>query len=378
MKHIALFLAVSIVLTFSACKKDDGAGKKAQLEDLKKQSAEIKSKISALEKELASKGDTSKANEGKIKEVVGVNVGIKPFKHYVEVQGRVDSDKNILVSAEAGGVITKVNVTTGKMVKKGQVLAEIDASVLAQGIEEIKTQIAFANTVYEKQKRLWDQKIGTEIQYLTAKNNKESMEHKLASLQRQFNMTRVKSPIDGTVDEVKFNQGESVGPGTPMFRVVNLSDFKVVADIAEAYQHEINIGNVAEVLLPDAGEEIKSKVTDKSNVISDMNRTFQIEIALKGGASKALRPNMIAKVKINDYSNNKAIVVPVNTVQESEQGNYVYLAEKSGNAYKAKKQFVKKGKSYVESVEILEGLKPEDVLITTGYQDLTDGQLVKM
>jgi RND family efflux transporter MFP subunit len=150
----------------------------------------------------------------------------------------------------------------------------------------------------------------------------------------------------------------------------------VVAEVAEAYFGEINVGDDVLVNLPDAGQDIKGKVTDKTNVIDATNRTFKIEVALKG-QNAALRPNMIAKVKINDYSKKSAVIVPVNTVQETDEGKYVYVAEKAGNAYKVKKQFVKTGKSYLDKVEVMEGLTPGDLLITAGFQDITAGQQIK-
>ncbi|MFL5731305.1 MAG: efflux RND transporter periplasmic adaptor subunit [Cytophagaceae bacterium] len=372
--YILFFFAALIV---SACSKDAGTAdaKKTQLAELKKQREEIDGKIKTLEKELKTMGDTS-ASDQKVKDIAVTPVAQSNFNHYIDVQGKIDSDKNVQVSPETPGIIQRVNVQLGDKVRKGQVLAELDGSVLAQSIEEVKAQAAFANTMYEKQKGLWEQKVGTEVQYLSAKNNKESLDNRLSTLQRQYAMTRVKSPIDGTIDEVRSKQGESAMPGMPIFRVVNLSEFKVVAEVAEAYFGEINVGDDVVVNLPDAGQDIKGKVTDKTNVIDAMNRTFKIEVALKG-QNMALRPNMIAKVKINDYTNKAAIIVPVNTVQESDQGKYVYLAEKDGKGYKVKKQFVKTGKSYLDKVEIAEGLKQGDLLITAGFQDLTAGQQIK-
>jgi membrane fusion protein, multidrug efflux system len=371
--HIIIFFAA---LTLGACSKnaDTAEAKKAQLTDLKKQREALDSKISLLEKELGSQPGSE--TDQKIKDIAITKVASANFNHYIEVQGRIDSDKNVQVGPETPGIIQRVNVSVGDKVRKGQILAEIDGSVLANNIEELKGQLAFAKTMYEKQKGLWEQKVGTEVQYLTAKNNKESLENRLATLQRQYAMTKIKSPIDGTIDEVRLKEGEAAAPGMPIFRVVNLSEFKVVAEVAEAYLSEINLGDEVLVNLPDADIDIKGKVTQKTNVIDPTNRTFKIEVALKG-QNLALRPNMIAKVKVNDYNNKAALVVPINTVQQSDAGQYVYLAEKAGNVYKVKKQFVKTGKSYLDKIEIKEGLKEGDLLITAGFQDLTAGQLIK-
>jgi membrane fusion protein, multidrug efflux system len=369
--HIFIFFAA---LTLGACNKNTNEAKKEELADLRKQRDELDGKIRTIEKDLSQSDTTSK--DLKIKGIAVTAVSPVTFNHYIDVQGKIDSDKNVQVSPEVPGIITRVNVQLGDKVRKGQVLAEIDGSVLAQSIEEVRSQSAFANTMYEKQKGLWEQKVGTEVQYLSAKNNKEALENRLSTLQKQYAMTKIKSPIDGTIDEVRLKQGESATPGMPVFRVVNLSEFKVVAEIAEAYFGEIKEGDEVLVNLPDAAQEIKGKVTDKTNVIDAMNRTFRIEVALKG-ENLALRPNMIAKIKVNDYTNKSAVVAPVNTIQESETGNYVYLAEKSGVGYKVKKQVVKTGKSYLDKVEIKEGLQNGDLLITSGFQDITAGQQIK-
>jgi membrane fusion protein, multidrug efflux system len=372
--YITIFF-VALVLSACSKKAETPEAKKEQLAELKKQRDELEGKIKALEKELNAGGNAA-ASDQKVKDIAVTPVAAQNFNHYIDVQGRIDSDKNVQVSPETPGIIQRVNVQLGDKVRKGQILAELDGSVLAQSIEEVKAQAAFANTMYEKQKGLWDQKVGTEVQYLSAKNNKESLDNRLSTLQRQYAMTKVKSPIDGIVDEVRSKQGEAAMPGMPIFRVVNLSEFKVVAEVAEAYLGEINVGDDVLVNLPDAGQDIKGKVTDKTNVIDATNRTFKIEVALKG-QNAALRPNMIAKVKINDYSKKSAVIVPVNTVQETDEGKYVYVAEKAGNAYKVKKQFVKTGKSYLDKVEILEGLNTGDLLITAGFQDITSGQQIR-
>jgi RND family efflux transporter MFP subunit len=376
MKAIQLIVFSAIVILSSCGKKNEADAKKDQLTELKKQRDELDAQIKDLEKQTGPVEASLASGDLKIKEVATTAVAKKRFDHNVEVQGRVDSDKNVLVSPESSGTITKINVQMGDKVRKGQVLAELDGSLMAQNLEEVKGQLNHAKVIYDKQKVLWDQKIGSEVQYLTAKNNKESLENRLATLQRQYNMSKIKSPIDGTVDDSRFKVGEAIMAGLPMFRVVNLSEFKVVAEIAEAYQSEINKGDEVTVILPDAGQELKAKVSDKSSAIDAMNRTFKIEIKLNG-KNINLRPNMIAKVKINDYTNKAAFVAPINTVQESDAGPYIYVAEKENDNYKVKKQFVKTGKSYLDLVEIKEGLKVGDLLITTGFQDLSEGQLIK-
>ncbi|HEX8546858.1 MAG TPA: efflux RND transporter periplasmic adaptor subunit [Cytophagaceae bacterium] len=368
------FLIMAMFL-FYACKNKDGADKKKdQLEKYRSEVSDLNKKIQALEADLANSGANAEDEIRNRKHVAVAPITSGEFNHFVEVQGRVDSDKNITISPMTAGAVTAVLAVKGQKVRKGQVLARIEAEIVRTGMDEVRNSLAFANTVYEKQKRLWDQKIGTEIQYLQAKNNKESLERRLASMQEQYNMSIIKSTIDGEVDEVYIKQGENAAPGMPAFRVVNTSGFKIKAEVPESFIAVIKEGFPVQIYLPDLKDTIQSKVTTVSDVISNTNRTFGVEVDLKRAKENNLKANMIAYLRIQDYNKPKAIAVPINTIQHGESGDYVFVAENN----KAKKVPVTIGKSYKSNVEITAGLKEGDKIITTGYQDLVDGQNISL
>ncbi len=349
------------------------ADKNKELEKLKKQHSEIDSKIKALEAEL------NKSNESILRTVAVEVSEVKKqlFSHFLEVQGRVDGEDNIGVSAQMPGVITGVFVKEGDRVSKGQVMAVLESSALQQQFESAKTQLAFATNVYNKQKALWDQQIGSEIQFLTAKNNKETAEKGVAALKEQLEMSKIKSPINGSVEEVNLKVGQMAQPGMPAIRVVNFSSVKVVADIAESYASVVKPGAKALVTIPDLNQDIEAKVDFTSKYINPVNRTFLTEIRLKPGQT-GFRANMIARVRINDYSNKDAIVVPVSLVREAGEGKYIYVAESKNGQVLAKRRAVKVGQSYNGMSEITSGLNPGDKIITKGFNNLVEGQPLKV
>ena len=368
MKKLFIILIGSISLI--ACSKNASNDPKTELENLKKDQAALQDKINKLESEI-SVADTNyntKAKEIQITEAIP-----KPFIHYIEVQAKVDGDENVAVNPEIGGTITKVNVNSGQQVSKGTILAELDAASTLKAIEETQSQVDFANTLYMKQKSLWDQKVGSEVQYLTAKNNYESGLKRLATLREQLDMSRIKSPINGNVDAVDIKVGQTVMPGISAFHVVNLTNLKVKGEVAESYVSKVKKGNDVLILFPDIGKEINSSISYSGNIIDPLNRTFKVEVALPN-KSNDLHPNMVASLKIVDYKSLNAFIVAVNVVQNGEEGQYLYIAEGDKGKQKAKKCIVKTGLSYNGYTEIVSGLKEGDNIITTGYQDLVDGQ----
>jgi RND family efflux transporter MFP subunit len=276
-----------------------------------------------------------------------------------------------------GGVVTAVNVKVGDKVGQGQTMAVIDDAVLQQSIEELKTGLELANTVFEKQQNLWNQKIGSEVQFLQAKNNKESLERKLQTLNAQVAMSRITSPISGVVDEVNIKPGEAASPGFGVIRVVNLSKIKIKARMADSYIGTVKKGDEVRITLPDINQELNGKISFVSQVVNPQSRTFDIEVMLDNKEEK-LKPNMLAVVNINDKTAQEAIVIDANYVQQSEEGDVVYVAGAEGQNQKAQMRKVKTGLTYNGQVEVLEGLKAGDQLITAGYQDLVDGQLIKL
>jgi RND family efflux transporter MFP subunit len=350
----------------SACEQPDI---KTQLEELKKQAAELNQQMAKLEAEIAA----TDSSDGNIKSTQVTVSSLMPqtFTNYITVQGKVDAEENVSISAEMAGMLSKIYVQPGQEVVKGQILAELDNSTFVKGIAELQTALEFATEMYNKQKGLWDQKIGTEVQYLSAKNQKESLEKKMASLQSQFDLAKIQSPINGTVDAVDVKIGQMIMPGLPAIRVVNFSNLKVKAEVAESYAASVKKGSPVNLIFPDLQDTVKTEISYAAKVINPMSRSFMVEINLT--TDKIDHPNMLAVLQISNYTNDSAIIVPVNTVQESNDRKMIALAQ--GN--KVSKKEIKTGKSYNGYIEVLSGLKRGDVLITGGYQDLNEGETIK-
>lgn len=370
-KFVIIF---SAGLLLSACNGGSGTDKAKELEDLKKQEAELKTKIETLEKELLASDTSGTMRHSKT--VLLTNMQPASFAHYIELQGKVDAEENLAVSAKMAGVVSKISVKPGDAVRAGQVLAELDNGVMAQGVEEVKTALAFATSLYAKQKNLWEQKIGTEVQYLSAKNNKESLEKKLATMNEQLEMSQLKSPINGIVDAVDIKLGQALMPGLPAVRVVNMASLKVKADAAESYASKIKKGQKVKIDFPDLKMTVESEISHAARVINPLTRTFGIEASL--GENGDYHPNMLAVIKVADYTNDSSMVVPVNVVQHSDDGSYIFIAQKSAKGMVAKKVMIQTGYTYNSRIEIISGIAAGDQVITTGFQDLNDGDSVQL
>lgn len=366
---------VTIAALLGACSaatpEDD---KNARLNKLKEQQAALTKEIQKLESEIAEENPDSVAHV-RAKDVGISELTLQKFDHYVQTQGHIESDNNVLVSAESMGVVKNVYVTEGQQVSKGQSLAQIDNSVISRSIESMESQLELATSVYERQKNLWDQKIGTEVQFLQAKTSKESLEKQLASLREQNDMTRVKSPMSGTVDEIFVKVGENIAPGMPAVRVVNTSDLKIQARVSEAYITDIKKGDKVLVNISELKKEVEAKVTFVSKTIDLLSRTFNVEVALPSNA--ALRPNMTATVRIIFHSEPSAVVVPINVIQEINDEKVVYIAEEKGKQTVATRKVVTVEGVYGNLAQV-KGLNVGDRLITVGYQGLNDGDFVKI
>lgn len=376
--------------------KKDGTAllndKKAQLEKLKSERSKTDEEISKLQAELE-KLDSNAVSASKIKLVATAPVTIQDFKHYIDLQGHVDAENISYISPRGmGGQVKAVYVKQGQLVKNGQLLLKLDDAIINQQVtaarqqlEGIKTQLAFAKNLYQRQKNLWDQGIGTEVQLITSKTNVESLENQLKAAQEQVQVaieqqrtTNVYSDVTGIADIVNIKVGEIFQGMTamgPQIKIVNTSNLKVVSTIPENYLTRVHKGSVVEITIPDANKKITSVLSLISQAIDITNRGFVAEAKIAN--DPALKPNQSAVLRILDYSAPKAVVIPVNTVQSDETAKYVYLMEKSGNGRTvARKQVVTIGEVYGSSVEIKTGLKEGDQLITEGYQNLYDGQLI--
>lgn len=366
------FIYYSVLITIlAACNQN--TDKNAELENLKSQRDQLNIQISQLEAGL---DPTDKA------ESHGIAVNIVDateceFNHYIRVQGTVDGDKNIAVSPQMAGVVTAVYVTEGSLVKEGQVLAELDAKVLKQSIEEVKNQLDLASTIFQKQSALWEKKIGSEVQFLQAKNNKESLERKLNTLAEQVKMAQITSPINGTVESVPLRVGQMASPGLPTstIRVINMSVAKITADVSESYAMRIKDGDAALVSFPDLGSEIETRLNFTSRYIDPTNRTFKVECKISSRELE-LRANMIAYLRIKDYTNDNAFCIPVNYIQNNKDGKFILIAAKNGANWTAEKRIIKTGMDYDGIVEVLDGINAGEKIITAGFQNLDPGQKV--
>ena len=364
---------VAVVALLAACSAATPDDKKAQLEKLKTQQAEIAKQVVQLEKEIAKENPT----EAKIKtkDVAVTEVKAAKFDHYVQTQGHVESEDNISVSAKSPGVVMAVYVKEGQQVSKGQALAQIDNAVILSSIESMKSQLDLAKSVYERQKNLWDQKIGTEVQFLQAKTNKETLERQIESLQEQNQMLRIKSPINGTVDEITAKIGEAVSPGLPAFRVVNTSELKLTANVSEAFVTNVKKGNKVIVTIPELKKDLESKVTFVGRTIDPLSRTFTVEVALPSEAN--LRPNMSGVIRVVYHTEPTAIAVPINVVQDINGEKIVFVAESNGKNTVARKKVVNVQGVFGGQAQV-SGLNAGDKVVTFGYQGLNDGEFLKI
>ena len=348
--------------------------KKAELDKLKLKHDQLATQIAQLEAEINPTGEKA--------EMKSVSVKVTPseacvFNHYIDVQGTVDGDQNIAVSPQMPGIVTAVYVKEGTPVKKGQVMADLDNQVMKQSLEEVNTQLILASSLFEKQSALWDKKIGSEVQYLQAKNTKESIEQRMNTIKEQLKMSKIISPINGTVESVPLRVGEMASPGMPTstIRVINMSVAKITANVPETYATRIKNGNDAIVSFPDLGKEIQTKLNFTSRFIDPTNRTFKVECKISS-KDVELRANMMANIKIRDYINEKAFCLPINYIQSNQEGKYVYVAKQNGDGWIAERRTIKTGSDYNGTIEILEGITAGENIITSGFQSLNGGEKV--
>lgn len=368
-------LAVIITAFLAACSattpEDD---KHARLKKLQEEQTALTKEIQKLESEIAAENPDSLVAV-RTKDVGISELKVQNFDHYIQTQGHIESDNNVLVSAEMMGVVTRVHVTEGQSVSRGQVLAEIDNSIISRNIESMEAQLELATSVFERQKNLWDQKIGTEVQFLQAKTNKESLEKQLASLREQKDKTRIKSPISGTVDAITVKVGENIAPGMPAVRVVNTSDLKIQAPVSEAYVTDINKGDKVIINISELNKDVEARVTFVGRTIDRLSRTFNVEVALPQNPD--LRPNMTATVRIVFRSVPEAVVVPINIVQEINGEKVIYVAEKKGRHMVATRKVITIDGVYGNLAQV-KGVEAGDKIITVGYQGLNDGDYIKI
>ncbi|MBR9773767.1 efflux RND transporter periplasmic adaptor subunit [Cyclobacterium marinum] len=375
MKNTFKFLTLSLALGMFSCsqqEKDDLSSKKNQLEEFKSESAALKVKIEELEEEISTLDPEFRKNRRKSVLVTTVKPKVGKFEHYVEVTGSVLSKKNVNISSEVSGRVEEIVTREGMSVRKGQVIAIIDAESIERNLDEIKTQLELARTIFEKQERLWNQKIGTEIQYLEAKNRKETLEKNLASIELQKDRTTITAPFNGTVEELTVRVGELVQPGSPVVNFVGEDDLFIEGDISERFVGILNKGDSVSIHFPSIDKTIKTRVTAIGKIINPDNRTFKVEVFLP--RVENVKPNMISVLNIQDYSVDEAVVVPTYLILKDNQGSYVFVVD-NGVAHK---KYVERGMTYEGHTEITKGLDGSETLIDKGFREVGDNFNVKI
>jgi len=350
--------------------------KKTELLNEKK---ELEFEITTIEKYLE---ENSIKKDGTLVTIKTLNDTV--YNHYIELQGSVNTKQNITLMPEMSGILTHVYVKEGQRVTKGQVLARVDDGGMSQSIEQMKVQAQLAKTTFQRQERLWNQKIGSEIQYLQAKAGYESQQSAIKSMQQQLSKTVVTAPFSGVIDDVITERGNTVSPGsTEILRIVNLDDMYIEVEVPENYITSVRKGTQVDVEFPVLGETVKSIVRQTSSFINPANRSFKIEIPvdnIKGN----VKPNLTARLKINDYSSAAAILIPLAVISENQQGDqYVMVASdlQEGTVYKtavAKSRVITTGKTSENMIEITSGLEEGDNVIVEGARSIKDGQQIRI
>lgn len=379
--HVLVVMAGMIVFSCGPKMVD----KQEQLQSLETQRQEYQQKITEINAQIAALREAIIAEGGVVDDDLRDRVAVSTepvrqgqFRHFIEIQGNVESDNNIFIPAESPGIVRRIYVDEGDKVSKGQVLAELDADILLKTMEEIQINLDLAKTVYERQKRLWDQNIGSEIQYLQAKNNKENLERRLATTREQLEKTRIKSPIEGVVDRVAIKEGEAAAAGFGAIRVVQNSNLKIKAQVSEKYILSIHTGDSVDVIISGIDLTFRSRIIAVSNVIDPDARTFVIEVSIPADI-RNLANNMLAVLKINDYTNENAITVPIHVIQNTGEEEFLFIAVSNDDTWRAEKRLVHTGMKYNNLAEITSyNVEAGEMIITAGFQNIADGQALTL
>lgn len=385
-KHITLAF---FILAFISC----GGNKEGQsveqllasgsVSELESKKETLKIEISTLNQQLAQVEKViEKKNPRDKKEVLITTMTAKDtvFNHFIELQGNVQTKQNVLIYPEYQGTLSRVFVKEGQRVSKGQTLARIDDGGLSSQVAQVESQAALAQTTFERQKRLWDQKIGSEMQYLQAKTQFESSQNMVNQMKSQLGKTMVKAPFSGVIDQVITDQGTVVSPGVALFRIVNLDNMYVAAEVPESYLPTVTKGKKVKVVFPVLGEAIEATVRQTGNYIKPSNRSFAIEVDVPNKKGN-VKPNLSARLSINDYTQENAILIPLNVINENADGEqfvYTAFAKAEDSSLIAKQKIITTGKTQGDRIEILSGIEVGDKIIVEGARSVKDNQAVKI
>lgn len=386
MKKVLSIILVSTILMSCGNKKKDSIEeivKSNNLEKIKEKYAEVKTEEQALLQKLKVLDSAKKVLEGtkNLQLITTYEAKEEVFNHYIEIQGSVVTKQNIILYPEFTGTLTHVYITEGQHVSKGQILAKIDDSGLSQQLAQIRVQENLAKTTYERQKRLWEQNIGSEIQYLQAETSYKAQQSAVKQLEAQLSKTNVVAPFSGVIDDVISEQGSVVVPGqSPILRIVNLNDMYVEAEVPENYLPNVVEGKQVEAFFPVLGKTVSTKVRQVGNYINPNNRSFKIEVGIPN-KNNDVKPNLTTRLKINDYTNDNAILIPQNVISENGNGDqYVYVIKDIDNLNRAiaKQVFITTGKTQGDFIEVLTGINAGDQIISEGARSVQNEQQIEI
>jgi membrane fusion protein, multidrug efflux system len=387
MKNQPIFLLAGLILLLAGCRNgsedNPGSGipespaeRRALLQTKRLQLMALQEEIAALEELLGSAAGASLGDKPKL--VTTMVLGQTTFRRFSEIQGNVVPVRMNAISSESGGRLVRVNVKAGDQVRAGQLLAVVDMEPLQKQIQELETALDLARDVYDRQKRLWDQQIGSEIQFLQARNNKDRLEKSIESLRSQLNKASIVAPISGVIEELLYEQGDVAPPGMPIMRLINTRDLKISADVPERYVGTVKTGDKVRVRIPALGEEQEARVSLIGQVVHPSNRTFNLETTLDN-SKNALKPNLLALVYVEDYREPNALVISVDLVQQEVGGKkFVFVREDGESGSRARKVYVSTGESYDNTIVIREGLQAGDEIIVRGARGLADNDLLEI
>lgn len=386
MKKLPILL-IAVISLYSCGGKDQSVAEiisEQNLEAIRAKKNEITTQQKLIDAQLKSL-DSAIAilgNEEKLPLVNTLTAKKEVFNHYLELQGDVSTKQNVLIYPEMAGTLQRVHVKEGDRVSRGQVLATIDDGGLSSQLNQLKTQASLAKTTFERQERLWNQNIGSEIQYLQAKTNYEAAENMVSQAESQLGKSTIRAPFSGIIDDVIKDQGTVVAPGqgSEVFRIVNLSDMYIEVEVPEAYIGNVTKGKEALVYFPVLGDSIVTKIRETGNFINPANRSFEAEIPVPNKEGK-IKPNLTAKVNINDYTSEDAILIPTSIISENAEGEqYVFVADEANAEGESvvKRTIITTGKTQGAEIEVLTGLNDGDHIIKEGARSVKDGQKVKI
>ena len=383
-KLISLITLTLLVLSCGSSSKDtiedviasnDLKSIRSKKTEIVAQQNEIKAQIKLLDEAIGRLDENTK-----IPLITTFQIKEEAFSHFLELQGSVTTKDLMVIYPQFSGILTNVYVTEGQKVKKGQVLARIDDGGLSQQLAQLKIQAELSKTTFERQQRLWDQKIGSEMQYLQAKSNYESQTQAIAQLEQQVAKTVVTAPFSGSIDDVMSEQGSVVMPGqTALMRIVSLKNMYIVTDVPEKYVANIKRNKKVLVDFPILNKQMVSSIRQVGDYIDPNNRSFKVEISVPNDDS-SIKPNLTAKLRINDYSSENALLIPQSVISENALGEqYIYvIKEKNGDEATAEKTIIKTGMTQGDIIEVIEGLENGQEIILEGARSVNDGQKVKI